>query len=263
MPRMLFNRRTTSGFTLVELLVVVAIITIIVAMLLPAMSKVREQATGISCMGRMRQLALGIEGYAIDYSFVIPVETSYIDSSTGITWVSFYDGLKNGPFKMKKAYVTRETTKATGNSNAFSCPKTTSGTYGILHPQHTTGNYFFTSSSAGWDTFYGVRLVKIQKRTDFVLITDTINDPWSGTLPTAGNAGWATDRYLGGYQSNGGLWLAHNNRANAIFADFHVESCDPGRLRKTWNDNYNSNNQTHGISAWYDVNVKFHKETLP
>jgi len=37
-----------QGFTVVELLVV--------AMLLPAMSNVREQATGISCMGRMRHL---------------------------------------------------------------------------------------------------------------------------------------------------------------------------------------------------------------
>lgn len=244
--------RKLAAFTLIELLVVIAVVAVLVSILLPVVQKVREQATTISCMGNLRQLALGIEGYSLDYHLVIPVETSYIDSGNGISWYTFLDGDRDKTFQNKKRYIP----SASSNSSVLTCPKLRGGTYAMIHPQHTTGTYFFSSSSPGWQTFYGVRLGTLQKPSDFALVFDSITLPWSGALPTSGAADWATDRILGGYISDGGLWLAHTNRANGIFADFHVESCDTGRLEATWNDNYNGGNQTHGISDWVLTNYK-------
>ncbi len=60
------------GFTLVELVVVVSIITILAGMLLPALGRAREQAKRVQCMSNLRQIGVACHLYAGDWGEKFP-----------------------------------------------------------------------------------------------------------------------------------------------------------------------------------------------
>jgi len=60
------------GFTLVELLVVIAVVAVLAAMLLPVLSRARESARKAACQSNLRQIGTAFRLYASDYDGLYP-----------------------------------------------------------------------------------------------------------------------------------------------------------------------------------------------
>jgi prepilin-type N-terminal cleavage/methylation domain-containing protein/prepilin-type processing-associated H-X9-DG protein len=82
------------GFTLLELLVVVAVIAIMAALLFPALSKAKGRALGIACLNNSRQLAIGWALYADDHDNRLPYNLGgagarrIVSVRTNLNWVN-------------------------------------------------------------------------------------------------------------------------------------------------------------------------------
>ena len=64
--------RRQKGFSLVELLVVVGIVALLIAMLLPALTRAKEQAQRTACAAQLRQLTAAVVAYGIENRGRVP-----------------------------------------------------------------------------------------------------------------------------------------------------------------------------------------------
>jgi prepilin-type N-terminal cleavage/methylation domain-containing protein/prepilin-type processing-associated H-X9-DG protein len=194
------DRRSSPrfAFTLIEILVVIAIIGILAAMLLPALSSAREKARATNCLSNLKQIGVALTIYADDCSGNYPVAGgtigwNQIDSTTRMaSWMQ-----QVFPYVKKK--------------EVYHCPSDRLSRF----------SYFLGVRSAflQYSGFGPVNANRIGHPTAFVLAGDTL-----GFLPEDADKDDYTQNCVGG-DANGApaeSWQRHSGGQNLLFADGHA-----------------------------------------
>ncbi|MCC6578997.1 MAG: DUF1559 domain-containing protein [Phycisphaeraceae bacterium] len=141
-----------NAFTLIELLVVISIISLLIALLLPALSSARESGRAVSCMNNVRQLQLAVLSYISEMGngWVPPARDAlwsngqYVMAYDGFGWGAVWKGNFFDP-----------------GTGILSCPSDTTTQSGVNYQAYSfTYDHFFTKTfnrSYIWNRHAGIR----------------------------------------------------------------------------------------------------------
>jgi prepilin-type N-terminal cleavage/methylation domain-containing protein len=186
-----------KAFTLIELLVVIAIIAILAAMLMPALSRARNEARKATCKSNVHQVGLGIAMFRGDNNQQWP---------TGDT---AGDWLENSADAMNKLYP-----DYVESDGVYRCPASPEGIEpdenqdGTLDDEDPNSDDGDCLTDAGIDYVYDNETSGPQMR---VVFADLVRD--GDTTSAFSWPGSIGDR------------VNHEDGSNALFKDFHTEFC--------------------------------------
>lgn len=207
------RRKSERGFTLVELLVVIAVIALLAGLLLPALSKAKQRGRAAQDLSNLKDVGAAVHMYANENENLLMLDALIPGSHSWATVLATNIGV--------------------GKSDIFVCPsykpfhwKNWLNIYGIRKDAPTG------CASGPGGVFFRVDCLKIRDPSDYLLVADTTSQAQGGF----------TARQYYFFETTSPLRIVHARhfgKANGLFLDGHVEPCNQRRL------------ESQGITAEY------------
>lgn len=221
-------RKTNRIFTLIELLITVAVIAILAGLLLPALHSARNKALAIQCVSNMRQAGLQICLYA--------------DANNGFWPISKASVIQSGNWSKE---VLQQLPLSAPLPKYFFCPSPRFNPSATANPDRYSGTYtygirgyrwamdlgseanlpFVDASGNGVNGTSGVvafNPAKVKRPSAYQMIADSVNYSPSSDY-------YGMPYYFLKDSNSGGYHLIHQERATILLVDGHVESWDGAR----------------------------------
>jgi prepilin-type N-terminal cleavage/methylation domain-containing protein/prepilin-type processing-associated H-X9-DG protein len=215
-----FHCCPARGFTLIEILVVSAVVATLAAILLPAFARVRENARRASCQNNLRQIGLGLSQYLQDY------DDTYPNVFFGPGWPGEYRWMDALEPYLK-------------STQAFVCPSDTAHAYTPRTIQY--GSYVYNGAYWGggttrnpdiktppcskWDKGYGVSAAQVESPSQTIWLTDgngNFEISWGEAVEPAINR--TQPRTFGPYGQTNMVVERHLRMVGVLWCDGHVKA---------------------------------------
>ncbi|MCM8533278.1 MAG: type II secretion system GspH family protein, partial [Lentisphaeraceae bacterium] len=97
----MMKNKKSRFFTLIELLVVVAIIGILITILLPSLTKAKNQAMSAVCISNLKQIAVVNQVFIKENGGSFP-KSYHVNSNIWKTWHNQFDDMLDGTFQQER-----------------------------------------------------------------------------------------------------------------------------------------------------------------